>query len=386
MVSRRQTGRARCQPFLVAAAATVACALAAAEPAPTGTVSRSVGMVEAYQDLLKENLELRGQTTSLGEERDAARRERDRLQAGVGDLEKQLVETASALQALQKAQEAQASAAAESASLQGRLAAADAERSRLAAELAALQARTAADQDLAAGPAVVPDSDIFRKVEAERVALQQRIVAVEAERTEAARAAEALRVKAEGDSAETERLRALLQVQASDRQAMAQVVPHVRRLQARQRELEQELAACKAEKDAAEKRAEELDVRVRQLTKLSSRLLRGSSGGPQGVSGGPEGSAASAGVPADPFDAFCQAAAGLAGKSQFKQAAAAYLRALRLRPDAADVHYNLGVIYDQELGDSRRAVRHYGDYLRLRPHAADSDQVRAWLMEARIRE
>jgi tetratricopeptide (TPR) repeat protein len=372
-------------PIRIAIAASLACVLTAtADPASTGSVSRGVGMVEAYQDLLKENLELRSETAALGAERDAAKHERDRLQSNVNDMEKQLVETATALQALQKAHDAQVATAGEASALQARVATAEAERTRLTAELAALQAQLAATPSSAAGPAVATGSDMYRKVDAERAALQQRVKEVEAERNAAARAADALRSEAEERKAETETLQATLQAQGSEREAMAKIVPHVRRLQEQQRELEKDLAACEAEKDAVEKRAEDLDVRARQLTKLSSRLLRGGGGKLQEGSGEP--TEQSLELSSDPFQSLCQVAANMARKSQFKLSAAAYQRSLKLRPDAADVHYNLGILYDQELKDTRKAIRHYSEYLRLCPFAADSDQVRAWLMEARVRE
>jgi tetratricopeptide (TPR) repeat protein len=112
--------------------------------------------------------------------------------------------------------------------------------------------------------------------------------------------------------------------------------------------------------------------------------LRGGGGKLQEGSGEP--TEQSLELSSDPFQSLCQVAANMARKSQFKLSAAAYQRSLKLRPDAADVHYNLGILYDQELKDTRKAIRHYSEYLRLCPFAADSDQVRAWLMEARVRE
>lgn len=372
--------------------------LASAEPAPTSGVSHGVGVVEAYQDLLKENLDLRKRATAQAEAQQAAEAERDRLQGTVRDLEKRLVETATALQT---ARDAQKAAAAEPAALQARINAAEGERDRLRAELADAQSKLAAATATApaSAPAVGAGSDMFRKVEAERAALQQRVKSIEAERDAASRSVEALQAELAAVKEESALQRAALQDRDAQRETLLKVVPFVRRLQNRQHELERELAARESERDAARAKVDELEGRLASLAKLSRRWVEadmaadvavpsysastGEIGAELAAAGG--GPQTQAGLPSDPFGMLCHAAGLLVDQSKPKAAIRAYERALKLRPDAADVHYNLGILYEQEVGDARTAIRHYEEYLRLQPHAADSDQVRAWLMEARVR-
>jgi hypothetical protein len=47
----------------------------------------------------------------------------------------------------------------------------------------------------------------------------------------------------------------------------------------------------------------------------------------------------------------------------------------------ADSHYNLGILYDEQFHDQRRAAVHYRRYLKLRPTAPDVDIVRNWLRD-----
>ena len=62
-----------------------------------------------------------------------------------------------------------------------------------------------------------------------------------------------------------------------------------------------------------------------------------------------------------------------------------YLKALQIDPSDADIHYNLGILYDEDLRDKRKAAMHYRRYLQLRPHGADADQVKTWLMAIDLR-
>lgn len=363
-----------------------------AEPAATGGVSRGMGVVEAYQDLLKENLDLRKRVTEQTEAQNAAEAERERMQVTVRDLEKRLVEAATAVQA---ARDAQKAAASEPAALEARLKTAETECDRLRAELANAQSKLADVTTPASTPTVAAGSDMFRKVEAERAALQQRVKAIEAERDAASRSADALQAELAAVKEESARQQTAIEAGDAQRDTIRKVVPYVRRLQDRQNKLERELTVRESERDAARAKVDELEGRLASLARLSRRWLEADMAAaamPAAAPGagdeaglavelGPE---PRAGLPSDAFGMLCHAAGLLAGQSKHKAAIRAYERALMLRPDAADVHYNLGVLYEQEAGNPRMAVRHYEAYLRLKPHAADSDQVRAWLMEAKV--
>ena len=55
---------------------------------------------------------------------------------------------------------------------------------------------------------------------------------------------------------------------------------------------------------------------------------------------------------------------------------------LKEDPSYAPAHYGLGVLYDDESHDRKRAVEHYRRYLALAPEAADAQRVRGWLEQA----
>jgi len=57
----------------------------------------------------------------------------------------------------------------------------------------------------------------------------------------------------------------------------------------------------------------------------------------------------------------------------------ALLQAIRLNPSDAGAHYNLGVLYEEELRRPERARQHYETFLRLAPDDEDADRVYEWL-------
>lgn len=56
-----------------------------------------------------------------------------------------------------------------------------------------------------------------------------------------------------------------------------------------------------------------------------------------------------------------------------------FLRALAMNPDDPAVHYNLGILYDDDLNRHDKARYHYTRFLELSPADRDSQQVRVWL-------
>lgn len=69
-------------------------------------------------------------------------------------------------------------------------------------------------------------------------------------------------------------------------------------------------------------------------------------------------------------------------KRQYEQARDEYLAALKMEPDYADAHYNLGVVYFFRLQDHRRALHHFVRYAKLKPDAPDLSQVRSLTLQA----
>ncbi len=66
----------------------------------------------------------------------------------------------------------------------------------------------------------------------------------------------------------------------------------------------------------------------------------------------------------------------------YEKARDEYLASLKVAPDYADAHYNLGVVYFFRLRDYPRALYHFVRYAQLRPDASDLDQVRELVLQA----
>ena len=67
-----------------------------------------------------------------------------------------------------------------------------------------------------------------------------------------------------------------------------------------------------------------------------------------------------------------------AKEGRSKDAEREYLHALRMDPEDTDVHYNLGILYEESLNDPKRASMHYRIYLRFKPSGAESAMVSNW--------
>lgn len=89
-------------------------------------------------------------------------------------------------------------------------------------------------------------------------------------------------------------------------------------------------------------------------------------------------------APASKTESTFQSALRAARAGKYREAEKLYLKALAESPANATIHFNLGVLYDEELKDSAKAAFHYRKYLDLRPEASDAQTVRAWLMEIRM--
>lgn len=63
----------------------------------------------------------------------------------------------------------------------------------------------------------------------------------------------------------------------------------------------------------------------------------------------------------------------------YKKAEEEYLAALAIDPNDAAVHYNLAILYDDNLKDKKKAKIHYERFLALAPDDEDVPKVREWL-------
>lgn len=66
---------------------------------------------------------------------------------------------------------------------------------------------------------------------------------------------------------------------------------------------------------------------------------------------------------------------------QYQLAAEAFKKAIQLNSKDKESYYNLGVLYENHLGNKKQALLYYGSYLKLSPMAEDSQKVRLWMRQ-----
>ena len=66
---------------------------------------------------------------------------------------------------------------------------------------------------------------------------------------------------------------------------------------------------------------------------------------------------------------------------QYKKAETEFLKALDISPDDSAVHYNLGILYDDNLDEPKKARKHYQRFLDLSPNDKDASNVVQWMKE-----
>lgn len=71
----------------------------------------------------------------------------------------------------------------------------------------------------------------------------------------------------------------------------------------------------------------------------------------------------------------------LAQEGDYWHATENFRAALDLRPEDADCHYNLAVIYDEKVKDAAKALEHYREYLRLDPDTPELLKIQKWIID-----
>jgi tetratricopeptide (TPR) repeat protein len=64
---------------------------------------------------------------------------------------------------------------------------------------------------------------------------------------------------------------------------------------------------------------------------------------------------------------------------QYSKAEQEFLKALAVSPEDPSIHYNLGILYDDDLDNNEAAATHYGHFLELSANEQDRAQVQEWL-------
>ncbi len=79
-----------------------------------------------------------------------------------------------------------------------------------------------------------------------------------------------------------------------------------------------------------------------------------------------------------------QRARKAAEAGDFRAAAGLYQQVLRAVPDAARAHLELGLLYDEKLGDPIAAIYHYRQFLELEPDSNRRDIVESYIERAKL--
>ncbi|MDP7024112.1 MAG: tetratricopeptide repeat protein [Kiritimatiellia bacterium] len=319
---------------------------------------------DTYNQLLKENLGLRRKLQETDRGSESMREENARLQREMTKLQSQITSSAGEIERLRS--ETTSSVDPEKvASLEAALAAAESAKAKLAQDLGALKSRVERNESRpppAKGPAVKPGSDLFRALEDENSELRSKLSDLESEK---AKVVKELR-EVESEAAAKGELEAeMADISGETAKHKAVIVKLLERIPELEQELaetqsrERELRALKVELDKREERLKKAERVATLLAKTRTEVQYAGASRQR--------------------DVHYNMGVVFANRGQFKEAEREYLRALRLDPADADTHYNLAVLYDQNLKQYRKAVSHYRRYLRLRPDAPDANDVRVWM-------
>ena len=372
-----------------------------AAPAAAGGVDGA-----AYRALLDENLELRRKIAEAEKAGEATREENIRLTRAVRDLEKSIGESVAKIRDLKRERAASSGDLDNVVELERRLSDAEAEKTRLSSELTALQKRVAAlkaqppsvvaeTEEVAAvvrqssGPAPKEGSDLFRELERENALLKKKWVEVERERQEARERIEQMSekiVEAEkkaARAAENEKRlkRELAKSGAGEMAGKQEVRALLKRIPALERELQEKRSEASEKESALVEKERKLKSLMVELERREDRLAKAERM-QQILSQAREELRRVSDI--EKRDMHYNMGAVYAKEGKFRLAEREYLRALQVDPNDAGVHYNLGILYDDELNDKRRAATHYRKYLKLNPHGSDVDEVKGWLMQVEM--
>ncbi len=232
----------------------------------------------------------------------------------------------------------------------------------------------------------VRSSDLFKEMESVNVTLREKLVQIEGERQRLAKDVEKLEARDASYDKEVGREKELRQKAEKElaevREKEVEYQELIERMMAQTPQLEQQivdLGKTNTELKQALKESEEnLRAMKIELEKREHRLIKAERVAEVLESAREDVEHAGS---KEKLDMHYNMAAVYAREGKFTDAEQEYLRALQLDPTDADVHYNLGILYDDELDSPEKAVVHYRRYLKLNPHGPDADEVRSWLMK-----
>jgi|GEM_PF-2045601 len=346
----------------------------------------------AYDELIRENLQLQRSIAEIKQDKDLARRENEKLGREVKDLERKIADSVSRISELSGQKKSSSDDPARLKELEARLKKAEQEKAQLNADLSALKkvASGTSGADSATGVSrpsspIKQGSDLYRQIESENTILKQKLVELEADRQKTIKsrtekekeemlAAEEARRAVEAQKEMKAKLESAKSSENKQKKLVADLAERIPGMQKEMTVLQRKVA----EKDAVLREnernleilaseIEQRENRIRKAEKMVSLMEQAQKDVSQ-VSD------------TEKRDMHYNMASVYAQVGRFRDAEREYLHALRLDPLDADVHYNLGILYDENLNDKQRAAMHYRRYLKLRPNGSDVDSVKNWLM------
>jgi tetratricopeptide (TPR) repeat protein len=359
----------------------------AADVPPVARVAGRVNSAE-YDEIVKENLELRRKIDEAARDKQSVAAENRRLERQVQDLTSKIEEAVAKINEIKKAGTGVDTA--KVAEYEERINKAEAEKARLSVQLGELQKQAASAPAQPAAPAqpVVArsGSDLVVQIERENQQLKAELARIQSERQNVANVRDEMVKKIESARSEVElaterqkdmkeRLDQTRMSEQDSRKAMDKLldqVPALERdlagLKASLAEKDRVLDAKTRESEDLKKEVQNRERRVRKLENMTELLEK--AGGEVSKANNRE-----------MRDMHYNQGVVYAKEGRFQDAEREYLHALRIDPTDADVHFNLGILYDQSLKNKAKAVLHYRTYLKLNPYGADSDAVKQWLMQ-----
>ena len=357
-----------------------------------------------YNQLVKDNLILRRELSTAQRENEKGSAVNAQLSREISEMDARISESAGMIQAMKVAAERRAKGDGETkvvddgavtagdttskvAELELRNDKAAKEIASLTSQLAAARKREAEFTTSKSG--VKSDSPLFSVIERENAALRGQLAELEKDRARqrkvydtllkrGTRNEEGIKEAKEREDAFKRELKALEDRDYDSRKTIQQLLAQIPQLEkkvdaleeagsdrsdiskAQERELgvlREELKRREHRLRKAEKMAVMMDSARRDMTRVDSRQKR---------------------------DMHFNMGAVYAKEGRHKDAEQEYLHALQLDSSDAECHYNLGILYDDELKDARRASMHYRRYMKLRPHSPDSDMVKSWLVRREL--
>ena len=329
----------------------------------------------AYDELLEENLQLREDLQQAEQRAAAVEKENIRLSAEVGDLEERVGQFSSIVQDLKADAPAAAVADLDKViALESRLAESEKANTRLTAELAELRDRTTAALAADGAPAPEPGSALFRKVEEENLRLREEVTRLDDD----LRRLRAMREQVAEKDGRIDALRdKLAKAEAAEREQKKTIAVLMDRVPELEQDRAKLTASIREKETALRARDREFEVMQEEIARREHRIVQ-----QERMRDLLEEAQEEIAVVKEKQkrDMHYNMAVVYTKEAKFKEAEQEYLHALRIDPTDPEAHYNLAILYDDELGDEQRAASHYRRYLKLKPHSPDVNRVKEWLM------